>query len=59
MERPRYDLEMVKSTAVPEIVKIRTAAPAQAYLTASKRIAAKCLNNALCVGLTVELDEAA
>ena len=38
---------------------MRTVVPVQADLTASDRIAAKCLNSALCVGLTDELDEAA
>ena len=61
--RPRHNLEMDKSRSgkwrYREMVKIRTAAPAQASLTATNRIAAKCLNNALCVSLMVELDEAA
>jgi len=43
---------------VSGVVKIHTAAPAQANLTSYNRIAVKCLNSALCVGHTDELNEA-
>ena len=60
MGRPRNDLELDKSRSgneVSEVIKAHTAAPSQAELTASNRIATKCLNSALCVGVTDELDD--
>jgi hypothetical protein len=59
-ERPRNGQLAVRLPEVSGVIaKIRTVAPAQADLTLSNRLVSKRLNNALCVGLTDELDNAA